>query len=76
MMNILKNLYEEATGNKTSPMQSYHTEHFVKPSKLPIKTNIGKHGNSPKEACKNKVPPNKGTHYRKRFVNQMAEVIN
>lgn len=57
-------------------MQSYPTEHFVKPLKLLIKTNIGKHGSSPKEACKNKVPLNKRTHYRKRFGNQMAEVIN
>lgn len=41
-----------------------------------IKTNIGKHGSSPKEACKDKVPPIKGMHYRKRLGSQVAEIIN
>lgn len=49
---------------------------FVKTPKFIIKTNIGKHGSSPKEACKDQVPPNKGMHYRKRFGNQMAEITN
>lgn len=49
---------------------------FVKIPKPLIKTNIGKHGSSPKEACKDQVPPNKGMHYRKRFGNQMVEITN
>lgn len=64
------------TGNKTRAKQNYHTEWFLKTPKLLLKTSIGKHGSSPKEACKDQVPPNKGRHYRKRFGSQMAKIIN
>lgn len=69
---FIKTLQEIKLEQSRATMQNL----FVKISKPLIKNNVRKHGSSPKEACKDQVPPNKGMHYRKRFENQMAEIAN